>query len=650
MSDTHPLVSVQGAGRLRDAVATHLALDPPISCVPTDGSAQGSTAVVVVADAWLEDSVALGPEGAAAVLPVSTELGHVVIGPLTRPGRPGCWMCARLRRSRNHPERDLVIRRNQHALASRPSSALTSFAADAVAALVHEEITAIVEGAGPRTASSFLRVSLADLTVRKHRVLPDPLCPVCGELPEDTAEAAVLSMPRRLKPAPGAFRTRAVVDARETLLSTYVDPEAGLVSEVQTGDEGGLPVAKAPLAMRGASGTEAGWGRSESYRVSAVTAVLEAVERWGGLQAGGTRTAVRASYREVRELAVDPVSLGLHGDESYADPDFPFTPFHDALELRWVWAYSFRLRRSVLVPETYAYYGAHVLQRDEPRLAYEISNGCALGGCIEEAILYGLLEVAERDAFLMAWYVQRPLPVIDLASARDPRVRLLAAHLEEENDRTITLLDATVEQNIPCVWAIAVGRPGETVRARAVCAGGSHIDPERAVLNALCELGPILASVDRSYEQRREHVTAMTKDSGLVQTMGDHSLLYADPEVFPRLQFLFASQERRSLQEMAATSIRISPDDLTQDVDQVVERYLETGLDVLVVDQTTSEHRHADLACAKVIVPGAIPMTFGHGMRRVHGLPRLFDVPRLLGDRNPPVTIEDLNPYPHPFP
>lgn len=117
MNNAHPLVSVLGEGRLRDAVATHLAADPGISCVSPDGSPEVPTAVVVVADAWLEDAVALGPEGAAAVLPVSTELGHVVIGPLTGPGRPGCWMCARLRRSRNHPERDLVLRRNQQVLA-----------------------------------------------------------------------------------------------------------------------------------------------------------------------------------------------------------------------------------------------------------------------------------------------------------------------------------------------------------------------------------------------------------------------------------------------------------------------------------------------------------------------------------------------------
>lgn len=238
MSNARPLVSVLGEGRLHDAVATQLAADPRISCASPDASTEDSAAVVVVADAWLEDAVALGPKGAAAVLPVSTELGHVVIGPLTRLGRAGCWMCARLRRSRNHPERELAIRRNQQVLASRPSSWLTSFAVDAVAALVHDEITALVEGGGPRTASSFLRVSLADLTVRTHHVLPDPLCQVCGELPEDTAEDAVLSLTRRLKLAPGAYRTRAVVDARESLLSTYVDPEAGLVSEVQTGDEG----------------------------------------------------------------------------------------------------------------------------------------------------------------------------------------------------------------------------------------------------------------------------------------------------------------------------------------------------------------------------------------------------------------------------
>ena len=250
----------------------------------------------------------------------------------------------------------------------------------------------------------------------------------------------------------------------------------------------------------------------------------------------------------------------------------------------------------------------------------------------------------------MAWYGQRPLPVIDLASAHDPRVRLLAAHLEEENDRTITVLDTTVEQNIPCVWAIAVGRPGDTVRARGgVCRGFAHRPGAGGAERALRtrsdprERGPLLRTAPGARHR---------DDQGLAPGPNDGRPLSAVRRSggLSRLAFLFASQERRSLREMAAKSIRISPDDLTQDVNQVVGRYLETGLDVLVVDQTTPEHRRAALACVKVIVPGTIPMTFGHGMRRVHGLPRLFDVPRLLSDPSAPATIEDLNPHPHPFP
>jgi ribosomal protein S12 methylthiotransferase accessory factor len=52
----------------------------------------------------------------------------------------------------------------------------------------------------------------------------------------------------------------------------------------------------------------------------------------------------------------------------------------------------------------------------------------------------------------------------------------------------------------------------------------------------------------------------------------------------------------------------------------------------------------------KVIVPGLLPMTFGHDNRRVHGLSRLFEVPGLLGYRDQGVARQGVNPHPHPFP
>ena len=71
--------------------------------------------------------------------------------------------------------------------------------------------------------------------------------------------------------------------------------------------------------------------------------------------------------------------------------------------------------------------------------------------------------------------------------------------------------------------------------------------------------------------------------------------------------------------------------DLRDDLQAVIDRYLGTGLDVIVVDQTTPEHRAGGFSCAKVIIPGTLPMTFGHHHRRVTGLPRLYEIPRMLG-------------------
>jgi ribosomal protein S12 methylthiotransferase accessory factor YcaO-like protein len=40
----------------------------------------------------------------------------------------------------------------------------------------------------------------------------------------------------------------------------------------------------------------------------------------------------------------------------------------------------------------------------QERARWVTSNGVAVSGCLTEAIFCGLLEIAERDAFLMTWY------------------------------------------------------------------------------------------------------------------------------------------------------------------------------------------------------------------------------------------------------
>jgi ribosomal protein S12 methylthiotransferase accessory factor len=72
------------------------------------------------------------------------------------------------------------------------------------------------------------------------------------------------------------------------------------------------------------------------------------------------------------------------------------------------------------------------------------------------------------------------------------------------------------------------------------------------------------------------------------------------------------------------------------------------GLDAIVVDVTLPEVLQAGLRVVRVIVPGLIPLTFGHRYAAKGGQ-RLYTVPVTLGYAGRGLAEADLNPAPHPF-
>jgi ribosomal protein S12 methylthiotransferase accessory factor len=648
-----------GTGLLADTITRELSgigescradqVDP--SAVPS-----GCQAVIVAGDGWdtrmYSDVRKVCADRQVPWLPVRAELGRVVIGPVEQGNVPGCVECAELRRRRARLSLegyDAVRTRHEQPLQERASSMLTRLAADLVAGLVAAEVSGLASEPIPtRTGNTMLYVDLRTLQVSAHRFLPDSSCPQCGGLPADDPELAHIELRSRPKPAPGTYRVRAMADEADTLLQTYVGAEAGLVRELKRDSEAGLVIAGAPIRLRDGQ-TEYGWGRSRSYRRSELIALLEALERYAGFEPGGKRTVVRAAYDQVRDHAVDPRTLGVHSADSYRQPNFPFRPFDEDQPYRWVWGYSFARKAPILVPESYSYYGIRRTEFEPAPFAFEVSNGCALGGCLEEAILYGILEVAERDAFLMTWYAEMPVPRIDPRSAKDRMIPTTIRTLEAETGYRTMIFDTTLEQGIPCFWVMAVAPAEVPEGPKLVCAAGSHLDPERAIENALGELGPMLASKIKQFPEERELARKMAKDPHLVVHMKDHAIVNGDHTVFHRMRFLTKSTEVRSIRELPRPA-DFQNHDLSADLRQAIGRYIDTGLDVIVINQTTDEHRAGGFSCVKVIIPGTLPMTFGHTFRRVDGLPRLFEVPQLLGHRERRLTPEDINPHPHPFP
>lgn len=571
--------------------------------------------------------------------------GEGVVGPLVRPGTQGCSQCADLRRlmaGRDRQEMWEMQQRMKESRGMKPEGWASSTGLLQLAQQLKAEVQRILRGEYALSEGQVCLINLKTLKSSWHSFLPVPLCPVCSHLPDDSEDAAQISLQPSPKNSLDSFRCRSLDDLNEVLSKDYLDPRTGLLNGKMV--DLVPPFADVSVNLPLFEGDEGTAGRTNSYEVSELTAILEGLERYCGLEPRGKRTVVFDSFRNLKHKALNPIKVGVHTKEQYDQPGYPFQPFNSDRPMNWVWGYSFLEERPILVPELLAYYSLGCGQRG---FVYETSNGCALGGSLEEAIFYGIMEVVERDSFLMTWYAQLNLPRLDPASAEDQELQLMIERMRAVAGYDLYLYNSTMEHGIPSICAIAKNRKKKGLNL--ICAAGAHLDPVRAVKSAVHELAGMMLTLDEKLETNQKEYSRMLQDSSLVQQMDDHGMLYGLPQAEERLNFLL--NDHRPLRTFAAEfKWESSHMDLTDDLLDILDAFRQINLDVIVVDQTTPELKRNGLYCVKVLIPGMLPMTFGQHLTRVTGLDRVLRVPMELGYSKQPLTFEQLNPYPHPFP
>ncbi len=591
-------------------------------------------------------------------LPVRADFSKLWVGPWIFPNEPGCIACFEERREciassgasragtafKAAPALDVLSR--HPCIPSGSVRWLISWLRELLAYPIAERV--------PSVKHWLFLWNLFNLRIEKHVLLPVSGCTVCNPLPEDQDHLAMITIQPRSKMHPDVLRIRDLGELFPSLLQEVVSPQVGIIYDISAGADASLAVAGASLPIPGSSRLELGVGRATNVEQAKRIAVLEALERYAGLQPRRTQSVLRATYRELADQAIDPRTLLLYSAEQYAIPGFRFQPFSEDQEYLWVWAFSFRHQRPLAVPEEFIYYGplqARGRTTHEPMLTCELSNGCALGNCPEEAILHGLFEVLERDAFLLTWYARNEPRCLDIESARDRRIPLLVDTLLQQGYETFAF-DITQEFGIPTIWVMISSKEDDPSRFKTLSAAGCHLDPEQALWGGLLEVATSVSFIQDRYQSERARGLTLLEASNAVEGMHDHALLYALPEAFPRLQFLFRRSQHPVTFDKAFPNMHrhYSSFNLTEDLMMVLQIVLREGLDILVVDQTPQEQSRFGLVTMRMLVPGLLPMTFGQQYRRYHNCTRLL---RLLDPHleNPSSEIaKKINSWPHPFP
>ncbi|WP_405421109.1 TOMM precursor leader peptide-binding protein [Streptomyces erythrochromogenes] len=526
------------------------------------------------------------------------------------------------------------------------------FAAGALAALVTAAREPRPDGAEP--GGVFPDVLLLDLRngrVRRYPLVPDPECPVCATPQEDTAAAALPDLPPAPKHRPGVFRTRPV-ESYGIDVAAFANPLCGALgpSLVQDVSSTSTSATIGCFSMRsGQYLRETFWGgHTDSFARSAHVGVLEGLERYAGMRARARTTSVTGPLNRFGADAVDPRDVGLYSEAFHRDNP-RVRPFDPDREIAWVWGWSLRDRTPRLVPEILTYYHAPGL---ENRFVQESSNGCASGGSLAEAAYFGLMEVVERDAFLLTWYGRQPLPEIDPASSSRPSTRAMVDRLEMYGYRA-RFFDTRITFPVPVVTAVAErfdGGPGR------MCFGaGAGLDPESALASALCEIATDAVNLPGRTTRDEARLRAMAADFDLVTALHDHPLVYGIPEMGAHADFLLRGPGRerpRTVAELEWPDRWGAPasDDVRTDLERCVSAVAAEGFDVVVVDQTMPEQRALGLHTVSVLVPGLLPIDFGWSRQRALGMPRMRTGLFAAGLREHPLEPGDLNPAPHPFP
>lgn len=569
---------------------------------------------------------------------------EILIGPRWVPGTDaGCAGCAELRTRlvTSHP---LVERLDLAAARPRPRSPLLPALLEAVLAHLRER---------PLEPGELFAVG--GRSTRRHRVVRSAVCPVCAPAPDSgpnpvpppqpesdggplSADDPTRGLGGGALLAPGALRAR------------LVDGRFGPVMRV-------LRESRAPFAMSMAAQPDSiamGYGRAADFDHAEPVALLEAYERLAGFPHQAARVTGR-SLREVAEYALDPAGLGRYTAEQLASPRSRVTPSDADTPMDWVWGHDLADGTPRLVPADIAFYqwdyaygtARHTARTVDPHTRrhyfHESSSGCALGSSRDEASLHSLLELAERDAFLLAWHRAAPLPAIRLSSVTDPVSRRLL-ELIASRGFDAHLLAATSDLGVPVVWGLAVNRLRPF--PATFSAAGSGADPEGVVRAALWELAQVVTD---PVDWDRGAVEPMLDDPWLVDQLDDHIRLHALPEKRDRVTAVLGGPETTLAEAFPGWPDRLrkaSGGRVRGALEYVAGLYRDAGLErIVLVDQSTREHTDLGLAVVKAVVPGIVPMCFGHAQQRLAGLERLSAA--LAGT---PGAGRDIPYDPHPFP
>ena len=385
-----------------------------------------------------------------------------------------------------------------------------------------------------------------------------------------------------------------------------------------------------------------------------MAAMGEALEGYSSYES--LHPVISASYRELTaqgEDAVSPFSLPLYSKTQYADPDFPFQPFTDDVKLGWIKGRCISSGEEKYIPADQVYI-AYKPEAGVGKICHSIFGGVACGISHKRALLSAIYEVIERDAMMIWWLNQLPMPRV---VCDDIHISSMKLHdFAKTNNISIETWSITMDIPVPVFFSLM------TDKATGAIAGGfgTNLHPKTAFLKSIYEcvqnrLGQLPMRHDWGRDLYNEKM-GFTVLGNVDETLPLEDLarqFSASKNLYSNLQFYLYPQTHGCLEAVKASdhTIRLeqaenkSSGAVEADLEYCLQLLKERGFAVIMTDLTVADMAELGFVNLRVNIPGLVSNSVCAWPYL--GNNRLYDVPTSLGF--PGKTEREITRLPIPY-
>ncbi|MFH2032671.1 MAG: YcaO-like family protein [Bacteroidota bacterium] len=243
------------------------------------------------------------------------------------------------------------------------------------------------------------------------------------------------------------------------------------------------------------SNRKAGGSSFFSEELALLKCLGETVERYS-CTVYRSKNLIKGTFASLEGKALDLKSIVAFSENQRKHSYFDKFNFSESTPFTWVKGQSLISGKQILLPAQMIYY-SYKFSKKERMIYVPISTGAAGGSCLASALVRGILEIVERDAFMISYLNQLHSPRVDLSKIKDIRVDYLK-NVAKRYRLEWSVIDMTNDLEIPAIASVVIDKSGY---GPAVLVGlKANLNPIDAIIGSFEEAINIRGWMRHTYE------------------------------------------------------------------------------------------------------------------------------------------------------